>query len=200
MMSEFKFSGAKTATTRSSPRNTVEVPPLSTPPASSRASSSRPPPSTTSWPVPNLKRVREEERTPVVPAAPAVEPVEQRWEESEGKYMHKKFKKMASSVQLPAAEGEPNEAPAPVPSLPPPVRAPPPHQVSNAAPVFNHFPLKHSALSLVQTASAPAPVTHAALISSSYRPSPSMSYHPTYTAPPPAPGSWWVAPGSFHPF
>ena len=35
-----------------------------------------------------------------VNTTPAVEPVEQRWEESEGTYLHKKFKKMASAVQL----------------------------------------------------------------------------------------------------
>ena len=34
-----------------------------------------------------------------VNTTPAVEPVEQRWEESEGTYLHKKFKKMASAVQ-----------------------------------------------------------------------------------------------------
>ena len=41
---------------------------------------------------------RSETSTQQPAAIPAVEPVEQRWEESAGMYTHKKFKKMASSV------------------------------------------------------------------------------------------------------
>jgi hypothetical protein len=115
-----------------------------------------------------MKRTREEERLPVVPATPAVEPVEQRWEESEGKYMHKKFKKMASSTSVQEATASP-ATPVTLPS-------------SQSAPQFmNHFPLKHSALSLVQAVTA-APACHQeAVISSSYRPTPTA---PTTASPP----------------
>ena len=70
-------------------------------------------------------------------AAPSVQPVEQRWEESEGMYLHKKFKKMASSaavVTMPPAQ-------AAVDPKPP-----------TAAPPGDHPPvLKHSALSMLHS-------------------------------------------------
>ena len=50
--------------------------------------------SSTSDPLPHQRRSPSPVNT-----TPAVEPVEQRWEESEGTYLHKKFKKMASAVQ-----------------------------------------------------------------------------------------------------
>ena len=151
-MSQIFVAGGKvSAITRSSPRN-VEA----------AASSSRPP----TWPEPvtSLKRAREEQQPK--PATPAVEPVEQRWEESEGKYMHKKFKKMASSNQEQAAQSETVTAPQAAPQAT--VTA------TSAAPVFNHFPLKHSALSLVQTPTV-APAVQGAIISSSYRLTPSQT-------------------------
>ena len=168
-MSEFYFLGGQSS--RASPRNPPpEDLPLSrsslrTPTWTSEASSS------------NLKRAREEE-PPAAPVTPAVEPVEQRWEESEGKYMHKKFKKMASSVQ---AEGE-SSSPPPVTS---PASTPQPASSSHpSAPIFNHFPLKHSALSLVHATSA-KPVANAAVISTNYRPTP--TYHPVAEPQPPPP-------------
>ena len=122
------FSGGKT--TRALPRNTGTSETSSSSMALRQISDH--------GPGPGLKRVREEEVRPV-PVTPSVEPVEQRWEESEGKYMHKKFKKMASSAAL-----ETREASAPSTS----------HQVpmtSQQPTAFvNHFPLKHSAVSLVQ--------------------------------------------------
>ena len=163
-MSElFLLAGGKAAAvTRASPRN-VEM--AAAPTAASRPTT-RPP----TWPpepVTSLKRAREEQ--PPKPATPAVEPVEQRWEESEGKYMHKKFKKMASSNQEEAAaQSETVTAPAAAPQA---VTA-----TTTAAPVFNHFPLKHSALSLVQTPTVVPPV-QGAIISSNYRITPS---HPPY--------------------
>ena len=155
-MSQIFVAGGKvSAITRSSPRN-VEV-------AASSTTSSRPP----TWPEPvtSLKRAREEQQPK--PATPAVEPVEQRWEESEGKYMHKKFKKMASSNQEQAAQSaETVTAPQAAPQAA--VTA------TTAVPVFNHFPLKHSALSLVQTPTV-APAVQGAIISSSYRLTPSQT-------------------------
>ena len=124
-MTAFDLSGGKS--TRVSPRANMADTETSNSRTSQEASSA-------------LKRAREEqEEERPVQATPAVEPVEQRWEESEGKYMHKKFKKMASSAAL-----ETREASAPSTS----------HQVpmtSQQPTAFvNHFPLKHSALSLVQ--------------------------------------------------
>ena len=116
-------------------------------------------------PGPGLKRVREEEVRPV-PVTPSVEPVEQRWEESEGKYMHKKFKKMASS----AVEEAKEPTPTPTPTQPP---------QRTSQPSFNHFPLKHSALSLVQPASGSEPHrTDAVVISSNFRPTPTFQTSP----------------------
>ena len=153
MMSEIFVAGGKaSAVTRSSPRN-VEM--------AASATSSRLP----TWPpepVTSLKRAREEQQPK--PATPAVEPVEQRWEESEGKYMHKKFKKMASSNQEQAAQSETVPQAAPQAAV----------TATPAAPVFNHFPLKHSALSLVQTPTI-APAVQGAIISSSYRLTPSQT-------------------------
>ena len=108
----------------------------------------------------------------------AVEPVEQRWEESAGIYTHKKFKKMASSVVVtttPPTTTPPPPTPvtttiapsAAIPSPPrpeaipmqaPPQPAPlPPRQ--NVIPQHVNFPLKHSALSLIE---GPAPMTRPA--------------------------------------
>jgi len=124
-----------------------------------------------------------------------MEPVEQRWEESEGKYMHKKFKKMASSMAAAETETDPTESKplnmvttiqrSPQKTSPVQLSLPPQqhqqqtqqqqltqqqhqlaqqqnqltqqqHQqqqprIANSHQVYNHFPLKHSALSLVQT-------------------------------------------------
>ena len=99
--------------------------------------------------------------SPPPPAAPekvrAVEPVEQRWEETEGKYLHKKFKKMATASA--ASEDVPVTQPHPqVPQPPPP--ALPPHS----------FPLKHSALSMLSSPrpSQPPPAAPTTTPSSSY--------------------------------
>ena len=161
-MSQIFVAGGKvSAITRSSPRN-VEV-------AASSAASCRPP----TWPEPvtSQKRAREEQQPK--PATPAVEPVEQRWEESEGKYMHKKFKKMASSNQEQAAQSAQPAQPAETVTAP---QAAPQAAVTatTAVPVFNHFPLKHSALSLVQTPTV-VPAVQGAIISSSYRLTPSQT-------------------------
>ena len=92
-----------------------------------------------------------------------MEPVEQRWEESEGKYLHKKFKKMAtasavSDPPLPPSPPPPRETQplksweagaAPpsnsTPSVPPPPPPPPQSQATHG------FPLKHSALSMLSS-------------------------------------------------
>ena len=107
----------------------------------------------------------------------AVEPVEQRWEESAGIYTHKKFKKMASSVVVtttpPTTTPPPSipvttaNAPSAMPSPPRPEAVPmqappesahlPPRQ--NVIPQHVNFPLKHSALSLIE---GPAPMTRPA--------------------------------------
>ena len=76
---------------------------------------------------------------PSPPKVPAVEPVEQRWEETEGKYLHKKFKKMATATA--AADDEP--APAAAASVAAPTAA-----ISSPAQP-SPFPLKHSALSML---------------------------------------------------
>ena len=152
-------------TTRTPPRNTESE--TSSRSATSSSSSMAFRQSSSHGPGPGLKRGREEEVRPLaVPVTPAVEPVEQRWEESEGKYMHKKFKKMASSAVEDAKE----------PSQQTLQQTPPP-----SAPVFNHFPLKHSALSLVQPASGSEQQQHrsdAAVISSSFRPTPTFQTSP----------------------
>ena len=158
-MSQIFVAGGKvSAITRSSPRN-VEV-------AASSTTSSRPP----TWPEPvtSLKRAREEQQPK--PATPAVEPVEQRWEESEGKYMHKKFKKMASSNQEQAAQSAQPAETVTAPQAAPQAAV----TATTAVPVFNHFPLKHSALSLVQTPTV-VPAVQGAIISSSYRLTPSQT-------------------------
>jgi len=86
---------------------------------------------------------------PVPISKPA--PVEERWEESQGKYLHKKFKKMATSTVTKEEEADiiatsKTETPASNPNL-----------VSNeirdlSPPTMNNFPLKHNALSLVHNA------------------------------------------------
>ena len=92
-----------------------------------------------------------------------MEPVERRWEESEGKYLHKKFKKMASASSV----AEP-----PVPPPPPREASPvahgeaatvtPPTALASSSqclpgrppappPQAHAFPLKHSALSMLSS-------------------------------------------------
>ncbi len=90
-------------------------------------------------------------------STPKLAPVEERWEESQGKYLHKKFKKMAtSSVAEPVEEatchGNSN---GPSTSTPESFSS---HPVPNETrvmhtPTMSSFPLKHNALSLVQDSS-----------------------------------------------
>ena len=106
-----------------------------------------------------------------------MEPVEQRWEESEGKYLHKKFKKMASAsaVSDPPPPPPPREAspvnvksweagvpppPPPPATLTPPVQPPQASQASQA----HGFPLKHSALSMLSSSPPPQPPIVAATL------------------------------------
>ena len=87
-----------------------------------------------------------------------MEPVEQRWEEAEGKYLHKKFKKMASSA---SAVSDPTPPPLPPPppreaspgnswevGVAPQVQLP---QAAQAPQPAHAFPLKHSALSMLSS-------------------------------------------------
>ena len=77
------------------------------------------------------------------------EPVEQRWEESEGKYLHKKFKKMATAV----SEVEEEVAK--------------PQQEVEEAP---HKPLKHSALSMIRPATTSSSTCSSGMVISSSSP------------------------------
>ena len=88
-----------------------------------------------------------------------MEPVEQRWEEAEGKYLHKKFKKMASSASA-VSDPTPPPLPPPPPSreaspvnswevgVAPQVQLP---QAAQAPQPAHAFPLKHSALSMLSS-------------------------------------------------
>lgn len=127
------------------------------------------------------------QRQPLSPVntTPAVEPVEQRWEESEGTYLHKKFKKMASAVQsveanpstaiestkepserLPATTISSSIPSTSIPTVPIPtvifekndlpVRSNTSMDPPTPAPAFSsQFPLKHSALSMLAPSAQP---------------------------------------------
>ena len=127
------------------------------------------------------------QRQPLSPVntTPAVEPVEQRWEESEGTYLHKKFKKMASAVQsvdanpsttiestkesserIPATTISSSIPSTSVPTVPiptvifekhdVPVRSSTSMDPPTTSPAFSsQFPLKHSALSMLVPSSQP---------------------------------------------
>ena len=83
-----------------------------------------------------------------------MEPVERRWEESEGKYLHKKFKKMASASSVaepPMPPPPPREA---SPVTPPPAASSqclPGRPLAPPPPQAHAFPLKHSALSMLSS-------------------------------------------------
>ena len=100
-----------------------------------------------------------------------MEPVEQRWEEAEGKYLHKKFKKMASSA---SAVSDPTPPPLPPPppreaspgnswevGVAPQVQLP---QAAQAPQPAHAFPLKHSALSMLSSSPPPQPPIVAATL------------------------------------
>ena len=135
-----------------------------------------------------------------VNTTPAVEPVEQRWEESEGTYLHKKFKKMASAVQ--STEANPSKSsestkestdsiPAPstsIPTVPIPTVIFEKHDLPTgsstsmnptiSAPLLSsQFPLKHSALSMLAPSAQPVQTaaTTIPLSSKVYVPAPSPS-------------------------
>ena len=139
------------------------------------------------------------QRQPLSPVntTPAVEPVEQRWEESEGTYLHKKFKKMASAVQsveanpstaiestkesserIPTATISSSIPSTSIPTVPIPtvifekhdlpVRSSTSMDPPTPAPAFSsQFPLKHSALSMLAPSAQPIPNTPATMTLSS---------------------------------
>ena len=144
-----------------------------------------------------------------VNTTPAVEPVEQRWEESEGTYLHKKFKKMASAVQsvdstpeqlLETAKDSTQKTNAstslpsstitttaiPVVPIPTVIFEKPDLSYESASrnerrmsspSLSSQFPLKHSALSMLQPSTQPIQTTPSTMNLSSrvYVPAPSPS-------------------------
>ena len=140
------FTGKSRTTVRQDTSSATSRSRSSSSSASSRPTSTRP-----------IERPSAPEETPNEDPTPkqVADPVEQRWEESAGNYTHKKFKKMASSVVV--------ETPAPA-------EQPLQQQAQQS------LPLKHSALSLIETPRPPVPANfHQPVSSRVHVPPPSPS-------------------------
>lgn len=147
-----------------------------------------------------------------VNTTPAVEPVEQRWEESEGTYVHKKFMKMAKPVQsteanpstssestkesidrVPASTTSPHVPSTSIPAVPIPTVIFEKHDLPTRSStsmnpplsaLSSQFPLKHSALSMLAPSAQPVQTAPCTMPLSSkvYVPAPSPS--PSKSGPP----------------
>ena len=115
---------------------------------------------TTTPPPPPKPSVVEQPPVPAVEEqkTPAMEPVSQRWEETEGKYLHKKFKKMATMKEQEPLPPQPSPPPNPPsqlqqqqqPEVKPPSQSQAPGVQQQQQPhPMDAFPLKHSALSML---------------------------------------------------
>ena len=137
---------------------------------------------------------------------PAVEPVEQRWEESEGLYTHKKFKKMASSVVVTSVAATPSSTPTEsrktvTPPIPPiSSNTVVPNTPRNIVIPPHNFPLKHSALSLIEAPSISTKFCSANVVQ---QPQPQQQQQHVVSSgnvhiPPPSPSSRAVVAGVPH--
>ena len=135
--------------------------------SSSSTTSSRP---TSTRPIEKANNPTEEQAKEANNPVIVADPVEQRWEEDAGMYTHKKFKKMASSVVVTSVATPPAEQP-PLSS-----------SVSSHFSIQQSLPLKHSALSLIETQQQQLRTVH------HYQQQP-VSHHPSQRVhvPPPSP-------------
>ena len=138
--------------------------------SSSSTTSSRP---TSTRPIEKANHPTEEQVTKEAANTPVIvaDPVEQRWEEDAGMYTHKKFKKMASSVVVTSVASTPTEP------------QPPLSVSSSHFSIQQSLPLKHSALSLIETQQQQLRTVH------HYQQQQPVSHHPSQRVhvPPPSP-------------